>query len=102
MTIIQKMYAEEQLTEAELRALATGIAWRCDTEVGEYEEVDIIAGDAGRWTQRMDTIIKVGDDLWCIPWQQGLTERQNNEFCKQPYRVERKEKVETVVYYEKI
>lgn len=59
-------------------------------------------GDCGRWTQDMETIIQVGNDLWAIPWDQGLTECQENEFWEQPYRVERKERVVTQVYYEKI
>lgn len=102
MTIIEKMYAGEELSEKELRYLATGCSRYCDTEPGEYEEIDQIEGDSGRWTQSMDTIIRVGDDLWCIPWESGITECQENEFYQQPYRVERKERVVTQVYYEKI
>ena len=47
----------------------------------------------------MDTIIKVGKDYWCIPWQAGLTEFQDNEYLYQPYRVERRERVVTESYY---
>ena len=102
MTIIEKMYAGEELSEKELRYLATGYSRYCDTEPGEYEEIDQIDGDSGRWTQDMETIIQVGNDLWAIPWNRGLTECQENEFWEQPYRVERKERVVTQVYYEKI
>lgn len=100
MTIIEKMYAGEELSKKELRCLATG--YECDTEPGEYKEIDQMEGDSGRWTQSMDTIIRVGDDLWCIPWESGLTEYQESEFYWQPYRVERKERIITEVYYEKI
>lgn len=102
MTIIEKMYAGEKLSEKELQYLATGYSRYCDTEPGEYEEIDQIDGESGRWMQAMETIIRVGDDLWCIPWKSGLTECQENEFYLQPYRVERKERVITQVYYEKI
>lgn len=102
MTIIEKMYAGEELSEKELRYLATGYSRYCDTEPGEYEEIDLVEGDCGRWTQDMETIIQVSNDLWAIPWDRGLTECQENEFWEQPYRVERKERVVTQVYYEKI
>ena len=100
MTIIEKMYAGEKLSRNELRCLVTGRS--CDTEPGEYEEIDLVEGDCSRWTQDMKTIIQVGNDLWAIPWDCGLTECQENEFWEQPYRVERKERVVTRVYYEKI
>lgn len=102
MTIIEKMYAGEELSEKELCYLATGYSRYCDTKPGEYEEIDLVEGDCGRWTQDMETIIQVGNDLWAIPWDRGLTECQENEFWEQPYRVERKERVVTQVYYEKI
>lgn len=102
MTIIEKMYAGEELSEKELCYLATGYSRYCDTKPGEYEEIDLVEGDCGRWTQDMETIIQVGNDLWAILWNRGLTECQENEFWEQPYRVERKERVVTQVYYEKI
>ena len=102
MTIIEKMYAGEELSEKELRYLATGYSRYCDTEPGEYEKIDLAEGDCGRWTQDMETIIQVGNDLWAIPWDRGLTECQPNEFWEQPYRVERRERIITQTYYEKI
>ena len=99
MTIIEKMYASEPLSEKELKLLATGWGSGCDAEPGEFKIIDEIEGDSGRWTKGMETIIQVGDDLWSIPWQQGLTEYQENEFWDQPVRVERKERVVTSVYY---
>lgn len=102
MTIIEKMYAGEKLSEAELRCLATGWSRRDLLEIGEHKVVAEIEGDSGRWTKSMTTIIQVEEDLWAIDWEQGLTEYQENEFWEQPYRVERKERVETIVYYEAI
>lgn len=111
MTIIEKMYAGEKLDEEELRYLAVGFAWGLKTEPGEYEVVDEVEGDSDGSTQKMETIIKTGDDLWCVPWEQGLEEYRwddelpgytEDEFCKQPYKVERKERLVTEVYYEKM
>ena len=47
----------------------------------------------------MGTIIRVGDDLWEVPWEQGLTECQDNIYYTQPYRVERREKQIVVTEY---
>lgn len=54
MTIIEKMYAGEELSEEELHRLATGYSRYCDTEPGEYEEIDLVEGDCNRWTQDME------------------------------------------------
>lgn len=102
MTIIEKIYAGENLSEEELEYLATGFCWDDELESGDYEEIDEVEGDSGRWTQSVETIISVGGVLWCIPWKKGLTEMQENEFYWQPYRVIRKERIVTEVYYEKI
>lgn len=102
MTIIEKMYAGEKLSEAELKAIVWGGYKYCNTPLGDYEFVDEVEGDRGRWTQRMKSVVRVGDDLWCVPWEAGLTEEQENMYYKQPYRVQRKERVVTEVYYEPI
>ncbi|HAU84923.1 MAG TPA: hypothetical protein DCW90_05305 [Lachnospiraceae bacterium] len=102
MTIIEKMYAGEELSEEELRILATGFSCFCNVEPGEYEEVGLLEKEFGRWTQQVTTVIKTGNDFWAIDWDRGLTEHQENEFYNQPYRVERKERMEKVVYYEAI
>lgn len=44
MTIIEKMYAGEKLSEEELHYLATGCGLYCNTEPGEYEEIDLVEG----------------------------------------------------------
>lgn len=100
MTTIEKMYAGEKLSEDELRYLAD--EYNGDIELDKYEVIEVIEGEHNRWTQDMDTIIKVGKDYWCIPWRAGLTEYQENEFMYQPYRVERRERVVTEVYYVRI
>lgn len=98
MTIIEKMYAGEKLSEYELRCLINENDYG-GIELGKYEVVEVIEGEHNRWTQDMDTIIKVGKDYWCIPWEAGLTENQDNEYYYQPYRVERRERVVTESYY---
>lgn len=95
MNIIEKLYAGKNLDEYELKCLAYG-----DCDLGEYEWVDEIEYESDRWTQSMETIFKVGDDLWAIPWERGLTECQENEFYNQPYRVIKKTRVITETYYE--
>lgn len=102
MTIIEKMYSGEDLTKEELRYIATGYSRHCTTEPGNYEEIDRIEGELDRWTRAVDTIIRVGDDFWSIPWEEGLTEYQENEFFYQPYKVARKERIITEVYYEEL
>ena len=101
MTIIEKLYAGEELSTGELRYLATGFSLDY-VEPGDYIHVDEFDGDIGRWTQDVQTIIKVGEDLWAINWERGLTEMQENLFYEQPYRVVRKEIQITKFYYEKI
>lgn len=95
MNIIEKLYAGKNLDEYERKCLAYG-----DGDLGEYEWVDEVEYDSGRWSQNMETIFKVGDDLWAIPWRRGLTECQENEFWDQPYRVIKKTRVIAETYYE--
>ena len=94
MNIIEKLYAGVELDKCELKQLANS-----DGDLGEYEWVDEVGYDSGRWSQSMETIFKVGDDLWAVPWQRGLTEYQENEFYDQPYRVIKKTRVITETYY---
>lgn len=96
MNIIEKLYAGKNLDEYERKCLAYG-----DGDLGEYEWVDEVGYDSGRWSQKMETIFGVGDDLWAIPWRRGLTECQENEFLDQPYRVVKKTRVITETYYER-
>lgn len=95
MNVVEKLYAGKKLDEYELKCLAYG-----DGGLGEYEWVDEVGYDSGRWSQGMETIFKIGNDLWAVPWQRGLTECQENEFWDQPYRVVKKTRVVTETYYE--
>ena len=95
MNIVEKLYAGKKLDEYELKCLAYG-----DGDLGEYEWVDEVGYDSCRWTQAMETIFKIGNDLWAVPWHRGLTECQEDEFWDQPYRVVKKTKVITETYYE--
>ena len=90
MTIIEKMYAGEKLSEKELKALVYE-----DVE-DDYKIVTEVEGDESRWSRTIDTIIKVGEDYWDIPWERGLTECQENMFWEQPFRVKPVEEVVTV------
>ena len=93
--IENKIINGEELNEYERKMCAWG-------EVGEY--VDEEEGDSGRWTEYMSTIFEVGGQLYCINWEKGLTECQENEYWEQPYKVKREEKVvtTTVVSYVKV
>lgn len=55
--------------------------------------IDEECGECGRWTQSMQTIIELCDRCFAVDWERGLTEHQENEFYKQPYEVEKVEKM---------
>lgn len=90
--IENKIINGEKLSEKELKYCAWGDV---GTYVGEKE------GDSGRWTQSMSTIFEIDNQLYCIDWECGLTECQENEYWEQPYKVKRVEKevTTTVVNY---
>lgn len=56
MTIIEKMYAGEKLSERELRFLVTGCSPCCDTELGDCKIIKEVTGDFSR-----DTVEKTDD-----------------------------------------
>lgn len=58
-------------------------------------------GGSGRWTQSISTIFEIDSQLYCIDWERGLTEYQDNEYLYQPYKVrqEEKEVTTTIVSY---
>lgn len=101
MTIIEKLYQGEILLKEELEAIAYDYGYD-EEKMGDYEFVIEIEGEDNRWTKDMETIFKVGDDYWCLPWQRGLTECQENEFWNQPYRVIPKTEQIVVTRYERI
>lgn len=89
--MLEKIVKGERLTERELSSL-----------VYEGEEVNEIEGEDTRWTRCMTTVINLCGKNVAIDWQKGLTECQENEFYDQPYFVEKKERVVTVVDWEPI
>lgn len=89
--MLEKIVNKERLTERELSTL-----------VYEGEEVDEIEGEDTRWTRCMTTVINLCGKNVAIDWQKGLTECQENEFYDQPYFVEKKERVVTVVDWKPI
>lgn len=92
MIIENKILNGEKLDEFERKECVWG-------DVGEY--VEEIEGCDHRWTRKMQTIFKIGEQYYAIDWMKGLTEMQDNEYWKDPYKVERKEEVvtTTVVSY---
>ena len=84
----KKIYNGEYLTEKELR-----------TAVFKCNEVTTKYGENLRWSRSASTIIKIKDKLFCIEWEEGLTERQNSYFEEQPYEVEEVERTIVVKDY---
>lgn len=61
-------------------------------EFGNY--VTTAEGETHRWYQEVETIFEVGDRLFAVNWDRGLTEQQENDFDDaEVYEVERKEKI---------
>lgn len=61
-------------------------------------------GDNSRWARPAYTIVNFNDRYFGIPWYNGLTEMQPNEFYDQPeelFRVEREKTIKVVEYYKK-
>lgn len=84
----KKIYNGEKLTEEELKMAV----FECSEVTTEY-------GENRRWSRSASTIIKVKDKLFCIDWEQGLTECQDDCFEDQPYEVEEKTETITRTYY---
>ena len=80
----EKIYNGKHLTKAELE----NAVYECDVINTEY-------GENRRWNRFVRSIIKIEDKLFCIEWEEGLTECQINSFDDQPYEVEEVE--ETIV-----
>lgn len=95
--IMSRFLNGEKLTEKD----RANLAWGDFVDEG-YEYVDQIDGSSGRWLQSMKTVFKYNGEYWAIDWRSGLTELQENEYPSNPYRVERKERVVTVVDWVKI
>lgn len=48
-----------------------------------YEE----KGDIGRWNQPVTTVVDLNGQAYAIEWLQGLTERQEDQYDSEPYKV---------------
>ena len=57
---------------------------------------DSFRGELHRWFIEASTICEVKGKFYCIDWEEGSTEMQEDEFPYQPYEVEPKERVITV------
>lgn len=91
--VISKILNSEELSVEERWACAWG-------EVGKF--ITTLDGTIHRWTIDKQTIFDVDGQLYCIDWDEGLTEYQEHEYWNDPYKVVRKTKVIEVEYYEKV
>lgn len=72
--ILNKIDNGEKLTGFELSELT------CN-------DIERECGDNGRWSRSVESICQIGDRYFSIVWEQGLTERQENEYYNQPVEV---------------
>lgn len=87
--ILNKIDSGEKLNKSEISDL-----------VWEFEEVDRKYGDNRRWSRSVTSIVKVNNRFFCVEWENGLTENQENEFYSQPYEVEKKTYKKTITITE--
>lgn len=83
-------------TEEELEQLS----W-CQIEA----DIKMITQDEGeqhRWTQDVSTIFEFEDKYYCLDWDRGLTECQENVFYNQPYEVEKEIKMVEVTNWKRV
>lgn len=84
--LVRKIKNGEELSEEEL----SDIAYECVRGFSDYiveEEED------RRWFRSVSTFFKTDDGRWfCLVWEKGLTEIQDDEFWEQPYEVKREVK----------
>lgn len=82
MTVREKLESGMRLSEDELCGLAYGD--ECDFAI-----VHEAKGKNRRWSRSMRTVLKDEETgtLWCVDWEDGLTESQEDEFYDQPYKV---------------
>lgn len=84
--LVRKIKNGEELSEEELSDIAYG-----DVEgLSDYIKEE---GEDRRWLRSVSTFFKTDDDRWfCLEWEHGLTENQDDEFWDQPYEVKREVK----------
>lgn len=83
--IYKKLQNKERLSEEEIESL-----------VWDSEQVYEEAGEDGRWTRRMFTVVKAENKFYGICWEKGLTESQENSYYDQPVEVACENKTEVV------
>lgn len=90
--MVKKIDDGESLTEKELKCA-----------VFETNEIDREYGENRRWSRGVSSIVEMCGRYFCIVWDEGLTECQENEFYDQPYEVEKctYEKTITVTEWKK-
>ena len=76
------------------------LAW-CEIEAN-VEMVTQEEGDQHRWTQDVSTIFKFENKYYCLNWDRGLTECQENTFYYQPYQVEKEVKTIEITTWKKV
>jgi hypothetical protein len=84
--LIERCLAKN-LSSEELRAIVIG------DSVAVYADEE--TGGARRWTESINTYVKILNRYFCITWERGLTENHDNEFYNQPVEVIKEEKVIT-------
>lgn len=91
--MVQKIDKGEPLTEREIKAVCF-----------EMHQIEETVHDSGRWTSFVSTVVEMCGRKFCVDWQRGLTEMQENVFYDQPYEVKEHtyEKTITVTEWVKV
>lgn len=87
--MVNKIDAGEKLSEIELRK----IVYECNEISKDY-------GENRRWTRSVQSIVELCNRYFCIQWEEGLTEYQDNSFYEQPYEVKRHDYTKTIIVTE--
>jgi len=64
-----------------------------DRELSELRDYEIsrTVGDNRRWSRSVESILEINGRHFCLDWEEGLTECQENDFYEQPYEVQKHE-----------
>lgn len=92
-----------KFTERELHDLRW---FDIDIEEDAYnnlKSIDTIeSSDLNRWTRFVSFIFSYKDEYFCLDYQEGLTEYQDDIFDSQPYKVKKVEKQVTVIEFKPV
>lgn len=95
-TLMQKVKDGDKLTESE----RADLVWdEIDYDGHDFEMIETIEGDDGRWYRVMQTIFKLDGQYYSILWDRGLTEYQENEYYNDPIPVKKIEKTVVIANY---